>query len=114
MAKHLGLEVIHCSENDTQVAHNYKDDKVFINTWSCIGLLEESLVPVQLGWGTHEKTLPDKAEHLGPNALAVNVPAYQKWHKSCVPNQEIEGFLIPHGEAVTLPQYLASPGYCPT
>jgi len=42
---------------------------VFVNTWSCVGLLEEGLEPVQLGWGTHEKTHPKnvKSEELGPH-----------------------------------------------
>jgi len=114
IARHLGVEVIHCSEIDTQVAQNVKDDTQFVNTWSCIGLLEEGLEPVQCGWGTHEKNLPKHAVILGENSLGIKVPSYQKVHRSYVPDQEIAGVVIPHGEGVTLPQFLTLPDYCPT
>jgi homospermidine synthase len=114
IAKHLGVEVIHCSEIDNQIAHNIKDDSVFVNTWSVIGLLEEGLEPVQMGWGTHEKNLPKEAVVLAPNSVAIRCPSYLKTHKSYVPDQEIVGVVIPHGEAVTLPAFLTLPDYCPT
>jgi len=110
----LGVEVIHCSEIDTQIAKNIKDDNVFINTWSCIGLLEEGLEPVQMGWGTHEKNLPKHGLILGKNSAAIKFPAYLKVHRSYVPGEEIQGVLIPHGEGVTLPEFLTLPDYCPT
>ena len=114
IARHLGVEIIHCSEIDTQVAHNVKDDETFVNTWSCIGLLEEGLEPVQGGWGTHEKNIPDKLELVGTNSFAIRTPAYAKFHKSYVPDQEIIGCVIPHGEGVTLPEFFTLPDYCPT
>lgn len=48
IAQTLGLEVIHCSEIDTQVAKNIdiSTEKKFLNTWSCTGFLEEGLEPV--------------------------------------------------------------------
>src|SRR3989344_2932963 len=33
----------------------------FINTWSVEGLMFESTQPAELGWGTHEKTMPEAA-----------------------------------------------------
>ena len=33
----------------------------FVNTWSPEGLYEEGIAPAELGWGTHEKTLPPGA-----------------------------------------------------
>jgi len=110
----LGVEVIHCSEIDTQVAKNELDPKIFVNTWSCIGLLEEGLEPVQMGWGTHEKKLPEFAELIGPNSAAIKFPAYKKVHQSFVPEELIEGMVIPHGEGVSLPRFLTLPDYCPT
>jgi len=114
ISKYLGVEVIHCSEIDTQVAKNVTDDKVFVNTWSCIGLLEEGLEPVQVGWGTHEKKLPELAEIIGPNSAAIKFPAYKKVHQSYVPDELMEGVVIPHGEGVSLPRFLTLPDYCPT
>jgi len=74
-----------------------------VNTWSCIGLLEEGLEPVQLGWGTHEKEKPKTHEVLpGQHCLGLKTPAYLQWHKGWVPDEEIEGMVIPHGEGITL------------
>jgi len=74
IARHLGVEIIHCSEIDTQVAKNVLNDSTFVNTWSCIGLLEEGIEPAQLGWGTHETKIPKNWEQIGPNAAAIKHP----------------------------------------
>jgi homospermidine synthase len=115
IAKHLGVEIVHCSEIDTQISKTYKEgDKTFVNTWSCIGLLEEGLEPVQLGWGTHEKTMPEKGELLAPHMVGIKKPAYKKAHKSYVPDGETVGVCIPHGEGITLTQNLSLEDYSPT
>ena len=43
-------------------------------------------------------------------------PCTEYWAKSWVPNQDIQGCLIPHGEAYTLGHYLYDPetGYRPS
>jgi homospermidine synthase len=114
IARHLGVEIMHCSEIDTQVVKNLVDNDVFINTWSCIGLLEEGLEPAQGGWGTHEKSLPENFDFIGKNSFAIKTPSYLKTHKSYVPDEEIVGVVIPHGEAVTLTKFFTLPDYCPT
>jgi homospermidine synthase len=114
MAKYLGVELVHCSEIDTQIGKNVKDENTFVNTWSCIGLLEEGLEPVQLGWGTHEKEVPKNAEVMDKYLIGLKTPAYQKMHRSYVPDEEIVGTVIPHGEGVTLTQALSLPDYSPT
>ncbi|MFM1790222.1 MAG: Homospermidine synthase, partial [Actinomycetota bacterium] len=53
-----GTKVIHVSERDTQLAAEPKRVNEFVNTWSVDGLYEEGIAPAELGWGTHEKTLP--------------------------------------------------------
>lgn len=114
IAKHLDLNTIHCSELDTQVARNLKDDGTFINTWSVYGLIEEGLEPAQAGWGSHEKTIPANGELIGKTHIAFSTPAYQKYHLSYVPEEEIVGMAIPHGEAITLNEALKVGDYCPT
>jgi len=69
---------------------------------------------VQLGWGTHEKTLPKFSEDMGKHMLGLKTPSYKKWHLSYVPDEEIRGVCIPHGEGVTLTQTLSTPDYSPT
>jgi homospermidine synthase len=114
IAKHLNLQTIHCSELDTQIARNLRDDGTFINTWSVYGLLEEGLEPAQAGWGSHEKTIPADGELIGKSQIAFHTPAYKKYHLSYVPDQEIIGMVIPHGEAITLNQALKVGEYSPT
>jgi len=46
--------------------------------------------------------------------LGVKIPSYRKSHRSYVPDEEIVGVCIPHGEGITLTQTLSLPDYCPT
>jgi len=114
IAKHLGVEVLHCSEIDNQVANIKIDDDMLVNTWSCVGFLDEGLKPPEIGWGTHEKTLPKTGQLIGKNHLAINTPSYKSMHRSYVPDEEFIGMDIPHGEVSTLSRFLSLPDYCPT
>ena len=58
LAEALGVKVIHIAERDTQIADRPKRVNEFVNTWSISGFLEEGVAPAELGWGTHETTLP--------------------------------------------------------
>src|SRR5579862_8589058 len=64
LAQTLGVKVIHCSERDTQISDKPKRVDEFVNTWSIEGFREEGQTTAEMGWGTHEKTLPPMAyEH---------------------------------------------------
>src|SRR6476646_1164890 len=56
-----GVKGIHIAERDTQRANTPKRRGAFINTWSVEGFIAEGLQPSELGWGTHEKSLPPGA-----------------------------------------------------
>lgn len=114
IARHLELHTIHVSELDTQISKNLPDDGTFVNTWSVKGLLEEGCDPAQAGWGSHEKTVPSDGVLLEPQQIAFHTPAYQKYHASYVPHQEIRGVIIPHGEAITVNKILTIDDYSPT
>ena len=58
LAMELGVKVIHCSERDTHITDVPKHIDEFVNTWSIEGFREEGTTTSELGWGTHEKTLP--------------------------------------------------------
>ncbi len=106
----LGVKVIHISERDTQVTNKPKQWGEFVNTWSVEGFYEEGVAPAELGWGTHEKTLPANAyEHpSGPkNQIAIAQPGASTWVRSWVPNFEIQGMVIRHGEAFTISDHLS-------
>ena len=110
LAHLLGVKVIHIAERDTQVTNKPKQWGEFVNTWSVEGFYEEGIAPAELGWGTHEKTLPVNAyEHqTGPkNQIAIAQPGATTWVRSWVPNFEIQGMVIRHGEAFTISDHLS-------
>lgn len=103
LAQILGVKVIHCSERDTQVTDRPKEVDEFVNTWSIEGFREEGIAPSEMGWGTHEKELPDLAfkAHKGPkNQIFLARMGINTWARSWVPEVgEIEGMIVRHGEA---------------
>ncbi|MBN2517883.1 MAG: homospermidine synthase, partial [Candidatus Altiarchaeota archaeon] len=105
LAKELGVRVIHCSERDTQTTDKPKQVGEFVNTWSIEGFREEGIATAEMGWGTHEKELPQLAyEHNeGPrNQICLARMGINTWVVSWVPNYGIHGMVIRHGEAFTL------------
>src|SRR5579883_1708781 len=59
LAHKLGVKGIHIAERDTQRWKNPKPMDVFVNTWSVEGFVSEGMQPAELGWGTHEKWMPE-------------------------------------------------------
>jgi homospermidine synthase len=109
LAMHLGVKVIHCSERDMQLMEHPKALDEFINTWSIEGLIEEGMAPAEMGWGTHEKTLPPLAHcaNDGPNnQVFLAQMGMNTWVRSWIPSQEILGMIIRHGEAFGISDYL--------
>lgn len=105
LAKKLGIKVIHCSERDTQITNKPKEVNEFVGTWSIEGLWEEGTAPAELGWGTHEKKLPQWANipPRGPkNQIFLPQMGINTWVKSWIPHEEIVGMMIRHGEAFGL------------
>lgn len=109
IARLTGTKVIHISERDTQIANRPKEPNEFVNTWSIEGIYEEGISPAEMGWGTHEKKLPHNAfvHHEGPmNQICLAKCGIKTKVHSWVPSGEIIGFVIRHGEAFTISDYL--------
>jgi homospermidine synthase len=105
LAMELGVKVIHCSERDTQISNRPKEVDEFVNTWSVEGFREEGTTTAEMGWGTHEKTLPALAvQHPeGPkNQICLAKMGMNTWVRSWVPNYDIHGMVVRHGEAFTI------------
>ncbi len=105
LARELGVKVIHCSECDTQRGGRPKRPDEFVGTWSIEGMWEESISPSELGWGTHEKRLPPfcTVPKTGPaNQIVLSQMGLNTWVRSWVPNQEIVGMVVTHGESFGL------------
>jgi homospermidine synthase len=105
----LGVRVVHVAERDSQIAINRKQVGEFVNTWSIDGFYSEGCQPAELGWGTHEKWLPDGAQGFdyGP-ACGIFLPSVgaatrvRTWTPQCGP---ILGYLITHNESVSTADY---------
>lgn len=105
LAMKLGVKVIHCSERDTQVSDKPKEVDEFVNTWSVEGFREEGTTTAEMGWGTHEKELPPLAyEHsYGPkNQICLARMGMNTFVRSWVPDYNIYGMIVRHGEAFTI------------
>jgi len=105
LAQKLGVKVIHCSERDTQISNVPKEIDEFVNTWSIEGFREEGTTTAEMGWGTHEKTLPAFAyRHAeGPkNQICLARMGINTWVRSWVPDYTIHGMVVRHGESFTI------------
>jgi homospermidine synthase len=109
LAQLAGVRVIHISERDTQISNRRRRGTEFVNTWSVEGFYEEGIAPAEMGWGTHERTLPHDAwEHeTGPrNQICLERFGMNTFVRSRVPSSEIVGMVIRHGEAFSISEFL--------
>lgn len=105
MAQLCDVKVIHISERDTQITDQPKQVNEFVNTWSIEGFFEEGVAPAELGWGTHERYVPEGAyfHKEGPqNQICLNTIGMKTLVRSWVPCGEITGMVIRHGEAFSI------------
>ena len=114
LAQKLGVKGIHIAERDTQRARTPKSRGVFVNTWSVEGFVSEGLQPAELGWGTHEKSLPDIAgthETGCGAAIYLNSPGANTRVRSWTPTPGPQyGFLVTHNESISIADYLTVRG----
>jgi homospermidine synthase len=110
LARLLDVRTIHVAERDTQITDQPKQVGEFVNTWSVDGFYEEGVAPAELGWGTHEKTLPRLGlTHTGDgplNQICFAQMAHKTLVHSRVPSGPIMGMVIRHGEAFTICDHL--------
>lgn len=123
LAQQLGVKVIHIAERDTQVGRERKAPGEFVNTWSCDGFVSEGRQPAELGWGSHERHFPPdgaRQRHGSLAAIYLHRPGAATRVRSWTPLAgPLHGFLITHGESVSIADYLtlgdgARPDYRPT
>ena len=111
LASRLGIKVIHIAERDTQVSPIPKAIGEFVNTWSVDGFVGEGCQPAELGWGTHERHMPpDGHGHAEGSRCAIYLarPGASTRVRSWTPNEgPYHGWLITHGESISLADYLS-------
>jgi homospermidine synthase len=124
LAQKLGVKGVHIAERDTQRARDPKPLDVFVNTWSVEGFVSEGLQPAELGWGTHEKSLPEIGRtHATGCGAAIYLlsPGANTRVRSWTPTPGPQyGFLVTHNESISIADYLTvrdaagTPVYRPT
>lgn len=113
LAREQDVRVIQISECDTQRAAIQRADDEFVNTWSVEGFVTECLQPVELGWGSHERGLPQgaraSATALGGAHAAIELAqrgheiAVQTWTPLRGP---LTGCILTHNESLSIADYL--------
>jgi len=111
LARDIGVKVIQISERDTQRPKIQKQRDEFVNTWSVDGFISEGVYqPSELGWGTHEKTLPrGGAQHEFGNKCAIYLdkPGGMVKARGWTPLEgPYHGFLVTHNESISIADYL--------
>jgi homospermidine synthase len=123
LSRRVGVKVIHVAERDTQVSSRAKEPGEFVNSWSVDGFVSEGSQPAELGWGTHERNFPRdgrRHEFGGGAAIYLMQPGAATRVRTWTPRAgHIHGFLITHGEAISIADYLTvkeggQPVYRPT
>lgn len=118
-----GTKGIHIAERDTQRSKNPKPFNVFVNSWSVDGFISEGLQPAELGWGSHEKWMPETArrhKHGCQAAIYLMQPGANTRVRSWCPTPGPQyAFLVTHNEAISISDYFTvgageNPEYRPT
>jgi homospermidine synthase len=109
LMQRAGVKGIHIAERDTQRAREPKPLGVFVNTWSVEGFVSEGLQPAELGWGTHEKTMPPEgARHDFGSGAAIYLarPGAGTCVRSWTPTAQAQhGFLVTHNESISIADF---------
>lgn len=109
LSQRLGIKVVHVAERDTQVANIPKRVDEFVNTWSIDGFVSEGCQPAELGWGTHEKSLPAEGRRHDfgcGSAIYLTKPGAGTRVRTWTPLAGyFHGFLITHSEAISIADY---------
>jgi len=125
LMRKAGVTGIHIAERDTQRAKSPKPPDAFRNTWSAEGFIAEGLQPAELGWGTHERWMPDnmrvQADGSGCRAARFMLqPGAATLVRTWCPTPGPQyGYLVTHNESVSIADYFTvgegpDPAYRPT
>ena len=107
----LGIKVVHVAERDTQRSAVPKDRDEFVNTWSVDGFISEGCQPSELGWGTHERTMPSDGHTNpagSPAAIYLNRPGITTRVRSWTPDEgPMHGWIVTHNESISIADYFS-------
>jgi homospermidine synthase len=105
----VGVKGIHIAERDTQRTKKPKPMDVFWNTWSVEGFISEGMQPAELGWGTHEKWMPDNGKRHEKGcqaAIYLEQPGANTRVRTWCPTPGAQyGFLVTHNESISIADF---------
>ena len=111
LMERAGVKGIHIAERDTQRTRNPKPLDTFWNTWSVEGFISEGLQPAELGWGTHEKWMPENARTHDKGsgaAIYIEQPGANTRVRTWCPTPGPQyGFLVTHNEAISIADFFS-------
>lgn len=111
LSKKLGIRAIHIAERDSQLPVQRRTPGEFTNTWSVDGFISEGLQPAELGWGSHEVSLPFDARTFDFGcraAIYLNRPGMSTRVRSYTPLTGPQtAYLITHGESISIADYFS-------
>jgi homospermidine synthase len=107
LAYKMGLRTIHISERDSQITSIPKKQNEYVNTWStdAVSWYDEALSYIEIGWGTHEKTLHEYTNPKLSNEYQkiIDLMGSETFVYTYTPiNKNVRGMLIRHEEAFTI------------
>jgi homospermidine synthase len=109
MMQTLGVKGVHIAERDTQQSNVPKRLGEFTNTWSVEGFISEGLQPAELGWGTHEKWMPDNSREQNKgnkSAIFLEQPGANTRVRTWCPTPKAQyGFLVTHNESISIADF---------
>lgn len=123
LMQRTNVKGIHIAERDTQDTNSPRPRGTFINTWSVEGFLSEGVQPAELGWGSHERWVPDNArfhEDGCQSAIYMLQPGANTRVRTWCPTPGPQyGLLVTHNEAISIADYYTigsgvAPLYRPT
>ncbi len=112
LMRQAGVKGIHIAERDTQRSKKPKPPNVFVNTWSVEGFISEGVQPSELGWGTHEKWIPENAHThetgCGAAIYLMQPGANTRVRTWCPTRGAQYGFLVTHNESISISDYFTA------
>jgi homospermidine synthase len=105
----VGVKGIHIAERDSQRSKTPRPMNNFVNTWSVEGFICEGMQPAELGWGTHEKWMPETGRQHESGcqaAIYLQQPGANTRVRTWCPTPGPQyGRLVTHNEAISIADY---------
>jgi homospermidine synthase len=112
LAHRLGVKAVHITETDTQHPATPRRAGEASNTWSIASLVGEAYLPSELGFGTHEASLPEDGRyHDGTERGSIYLlrPGAANLVRSWMPGVgQYGGCIISHPETLSIAEFLTA------